>query len=76
MALGFSKLHQQVPLTKFLGTTKDMKRNKVVIKTIFCSQYSKSQKLSRQLHFGFVTQFPHVAHFGLSNHSQRKRARR
>ena len=35
MALGFSKLHQQVPLTKFLGTTKDMKRNKVVIKTIF-----------------------------------------
>ena len=31
MALGFSKLHQQVPLTKFLGTTKDVKRNKIVI---------------------------------------------
>ena len=31
MTLGFSKLHQQVPLTKFLGTTKYMKRNKIVI---------------------------------------------
>ena len=31
MALGFSELHQQVPLTKFLRTTENMKRNKIVI---------------------------------------------
>ena len=39
MTLGFSKFHQQVPLTKFLGTTKYMKRNKIVIFHIKTRQF-------------------------------------
>ena len=39
MTFGFSKFHQQVPLTKFLGTTKYMKRSEIVIFHIKTRQF-------------------------------------